>query len=35
MRQNPNFERQVMRDLDGYLDKKIDRELFNLPLDDR
>lgn len=33
MRQNPNFELQVMRDLNGYLDKKIDRELFGLPID--
>lgn len=30
MRQNPNLESQVMRDLDEYLDKKIDRELFDL-----
>lgn len=35
MRQNPNLESQVMRDLDGYLDKKIDRELFGLPSRDR
>ena len=31
MRQNPNLSEQVMRDLDKYLDKKIDRELFGLP----
>lgn len=30
MRQNPNLSEQVMRDLDKYLDKKIDRELFGL-----
>ena len=35
MRQNPNLGSQVMRDLDGYLDKKIDRELFDLPPRDR
>ncbi len=32
MNQNPNLEQQVMRDLERYLDKKIDRELFGLPL---
>ncbi len=30
MRQNPNLSEQVIRDLDKYLDKKIDRELFGL-----
>ena len=35
MRQNPNLESQVMRDLDEYLDKKIDRELFGLSIDNR
>lgn len=32
MNQNPNLEQQVLRDLDKYLNKKIDRELFGLPL---
>ena len=31
MRDNPNLERQVMNDLSEYLDKEIDRKLFNLP----
>jgi len=30
MEQNPHFKSQVMNDLDNYLDKEIDRELFGL-----
>ncbi len=30
MEKNPDLESQVMNDLDKYLDKKIDRELFGL-----
>lgn len=30
MEKNPDLESQVMNDLDKYLDKKIDRELFAL-----
>lgn len=33
MNQNPNLERSVMQDLDKYLDQKIDRQLFGLPLE--
>lgn len=31
MCQNPDFEQQIMKELDWYLDKNIDRELFDLP----
>ncbi|MEL6578660.1 MAG: hypothetical protein AAFQ14_02820 [Cyanobacteria bacterium J06621_12] len=31
MRDNPNLERSVMEGLDIFLDKPIDRQLFNLP----
>ena len=31
MRRNPNLERSVMEGLDSFLDKPIDRQLFNLP----
>lgn len=31
MRHNPNLERSVMKGLDSFLDKPIDRQLFNLP----
>ena len=30
MEQNPHLKSQVISDLDDYLDKKIDRELFGL-----
>ncbi|MEM6611608.1 MAG: hypothetical protein AAF652_05020 [Cyanobacteria bacterium P01_C01_bin.72] len=31
MHQNPNLEHSVMEGLDSFLDKPIDRQLFNLP----
>ena len=31
MNHNPLLEQQVINDLDKYLDKKIDRELFGFP----
>ena len=31
MRDNPNLERSVMEGLSNFLDKPIDRKLFNLP----